>query len=526
MRSRSGAVVGLYALLALLAVPVFPHFLSPNEFTRWALAASLVERGTLEISSALPLLGPTFEDVSEKEGRVYSNKAPGATLVALPGYVLARGFSGPPSPSSMRPVLWAMRLFGATLPLILLAALLVRTAARLGGETSRAPLVLCTLLFGTPLFAYGLLLFAHALVAFCLFAAWACLFVSGNRKADAATELVAGALIGLAVASEYPAAVPGALLVACASWRRSPARLARIVAGGLPFAVALGLYDRACFGGVFEVSAAHERFPGFAALRSHGLFGIGLPSAANLLSLLFDPSKGLLVLSPILALALLAFPAASRVLPRPASAALVLVPLSLLLLYAGFPDWHGGFNVGVRYLMPAVPFVAFPLFFRGGGRLEAALVGASVAAVTLTTLAFPFVPPGFPLPWGSFALHFLERGLVGPNVLHLVWRPLAIAVPLALVVLAASTALTRRRAYLILGATVAVAVGGAMDRAVPLRPFGRLQRAYIEDVYFDQRGTLEEEIARTGSPQPRLLARRERELALPPPPWPFRPASR
>src|SRR5450759_5473652 len=36
MRSRAGAGVGLYALLALLAVPVLPHFLTPNEFTRWA----------------------------------------------------------------------------------------------------------------------------------------------------------------------------------------------------------------------------------------------------------------------------------------------------------------------------------------------------------------------------------------------------------------------------------------------------------------------------------------------------------
>ena len=47
-----------------------------------------------------------------------------------------------------------------------------------------------------------------------------------------------------------------------------------------------------------------------------------------------------------------------------------------------------------------------------------------------------------------------------------------------------------------------------------------LQRAYIADVYFERRGTLEEEIARTGIPQPRLLARRERELALPPTSWP------
>ena len=36
MRARERTVLGLYVLLALLSVPVFPHFLSPNEFTRWA----------------------------------------------------------------------------------------------------------------------------------------------------------------------------------------------------------------------------------------------------------------------------------------------------------------------------------------------------------------------------------------------------------------------------------------------------------------------------------------------------------
>src|ERR1019366_502855 len=157
MRSRAGAVVGLYALLALLVVPVFPHFLSPNEFTRWAFAASLVERPTPGISSVLPLMGAAFEDVSEKDGRVFSNKAPGAPLVAMPGYLLARPLAGPPSASSMRPVLWAMRLFGATLPAVLLALVLSRTAVRLGVSGSRAASVTFALLFATPLFAYGLL---------------------------------------------------------------------------------------------------------------------------------------------------------------------------------------------------------------------------------------------------------------------------------------------------------------------------------------------------------------------------------
>jgi hypothetical protein len=540
MRSRSGAVVGLYALLALLAVPVFPHFLSPNEFTRWALAASLVERGTPEISSVLPLLGPVFEDVSEKDGRVYSNKAPGAALVALPGYLFARPFSGPPSPSSMRPVLWAMRLFGATLPAVLLALVLFHAAVRFGASPSRAASAAFALLFATPLFTYGLLLFSHALVAACLFGGWVALFFPGDPSRSFRRDFAAGALLGLAVISEYPAAVPAGVLALCAVIP-APRRALALAAGGAPFAVALGAYDLACFGGVFELSSAHERASLFRSLASAGLFGISLPSPEIVLRLLADPSKGLLVFSPFLLLWPGAFRSSRAALPFGGRLALVLAPLSLLLLYAGYPNWHGGFTVGPRYLVAALPFLVFPFAFGEGGFLESALVGASTLAVCATTLAFPFVPPGFALPWGSFAEFFFERGLTGPNALHLVAPVAARFVLPALVCIAACFFLEgkreekrdgRRRAALafFLGVAACAAVGclSYLSRPVSLSPTPSLllQRAYIADVYFERHGMLEEEIARTGSPQPRLLARRERELALPPPPWPFMPASR
>ena len=45
-----------------------------------------------------------MEDVAEVDGRLYSNKAPGTALVALPGYLAARPFAGPPSADSLRAV--------------------------------------------------------------------------------------------------------------------------------------------------------------------------------------------------------------------------------------------------------------------------------------------------------------------------------------------------------------------------------------------------------------------------------------
>ncbi|HQQ76862.1 MAG TPA: hypothetical protein PLB01_05870 [Thermoanaerobaculia bacterium] len=526
MRNRASAPVLLYALLAVLVVPVFPHFLSPNEVSRWAFAASLVERRTPEISGVLPLLGPAFEDVSEKDGRVYSNKAPGAALVALPGALAARLIAGPPAPGSLRLSLTLMRLLAATLPAILLALVLAGAAVRFGATPARARFAAAVLLFATPLFAYGLLLFSHALVAACLFGAWAAFFAPGSGSRGR-RDVLGGALLGLAVLSEYPAAVPAAVIVLCAA-AVSPRRLLAIAAGGAPPALVLAAYDTVCFGSPFALSSGFERAAAFRGLAASGLFGVGLPSPSVLLRLLLDPSKGLFVFVPLLLLWPWAFPAARGRVPREGGLALALVPLSLLVLYAGYPNWHGGFTVGPRYLVAALPFLVFPLAFREGGALEAGLAGASVLACVGTTLAFPFVPPGFALPWGgTFGGDFYGKGLGAPNLFHLVpaMRGVAFVVPLLLVLAAAAALLSshskKRAVAFCAGVTIAAAAALVAPRLWPLSPSLVLQRAYVADVYFGRRGALEDAIVATGSPQPRLLARRERELLLPPSPWPF-----
>ncbi len=199
------------------------------------------------------------------------------------------------------------------------------------------------------------------------------------------------------------------------------------------------------------------------------------------------------------------------------------MPLSLLVVYAGYPDWHGGFNVGPRYLVPALPFLVFPLAFRGGGRLEAVLLGASAGAVALTALVFPFVPGGFALPWGSFAAPLLARGLVAPNLVHLVPGGVAaLVLPFAAVAAAAGIVFGRRRLIpAALGAALWIGAGVALASWTPPGPRERLVRAYVADVYFGKRGALEDEIAAAGAPQPRLLARRDLEETLGPTPWPF-----
>lgn len=534
--SNVGLSLLVYAVLAILVVPVFPHFQSPNELSRWFVAKAIVEEGTVEVTKQAE--GYWNEDLSEREGRLYSNKAPGGTLAGLPAYAAARVFT-----SNMRVTLTAMRLFAATIPAIALALVLAFSLRRYGASEERIGVAVIALLFGTPLFAYGLLLFSHALAAFCLFTAWYLLFIRRSH------DVFAGALLGLAVLSEYPCAVPAAILFFCA--RRWKASL-----GALPFALTLGGYNQLAFGSPFSLSSGHERAEEFRALASSGVFGIGFPSLKTFLQLLLDPSKGLLLFSPVLVLAVLAVPKAYRRLERWTFISLVAVPVALLLLYSGYPNWHGGWTVGVRYLVPALPFLAFLLGLRQEEAsadsvvarraatprsqsrrrprpqprnaqstaqvprprprgIEPVLLGWSIVAVIVTTLVFPFVPQDIPVPWAAFAIPLLRRGLVAPNLLHWIARPLAIVIPFALA-FGIALVVIKRRVALLAGMSLALAMG-----ALTPAPLVRIQRAFIEEVHFERRGAIARETPAGMQVSPAFLARAAEQKNLPPPSWPF-----
>jgi hypothetical protein len=502
---RTASVIAAYALLAILVVPVYPHFISANEISRWILAVAIVDYHEVEVTKVINATHTRMEDLSTVDGRIYSNKAPGGALVGLPAYAIARAIAGPPSRHNMRATLDAMRLLGSTVPVILLALWFAATARRLGCSEDRVTFAVATMLFGTPLLAYGLLFFAHALSSFALFGAFALLFEDrGSQNADRRNQVFAGALIGLAVLTEYPSAIPAAVLIACALPRLRASGAIRVIAGGLPFALILGAYNYIAFGSFFTLSSAHESNPIFRNLAGRGLFGIGIPSPVYLLRLLFDPAKGLFVFSPVLLLAFLGLPAAKRAMPRSAFIALLATPLSILLTFSGYPNWDGGWTVGARYLVPAVPYLALLIALAWKTRLQALLFGASVAVVSIVSLVFPFVGIDYIAPWVTFSLPILRDGNIVPNLFHLVWRPLAIVVPFVIVAIAALIAVPRRSVPLaIAGAVLWFAAGFAVART---RKTPSNIRAVVEEAYFEDRGAIRRALPPNHPNVPRLEA--------------------
>jgi hypothetical protein len=401
-RQIGAGLLALYLALAAYLVPVFPHGASANELTRWATTASLVERGSFEISWTEPLIGPIV-DTARVGDRVYSNKAPGVAVLAVPAYWLARAVAGPPTSSNVRLSWTLMRWMAATLPLLLLAYWLWRRGT--------APVALAAVLFATPLFLYSLLLFSHVLAAVTLYFAYHLLFGEQRQRASL-RHLGAGALAGLAVLSEFPAVVPvivfalGLVLDRARTSRDRAAGAAWFVTGGLPFAVALFWYNAAIFGSPLSFSYEHEAYAEWAAVASQGLFGIGWPTPAKIWLLWFSPARGLFFYTPLLLLSaawLVRRPTGARDLRKTVRLAAV---VATLVIVAGHGAAHGGWAAGARYLVLVLPLMLEPLTEVQESAYPRALTGVLFACSLwlslLPALTFPFAPPEFGFPHTSF----------------------------------------------------------------------------------------------------------------------------
>lgn len=400
---------------------MFPHGGSANELTRWATAASLVEKGSFEISWTEDLIGKNV-DTARIGDKTYSNKPPGTAVLAAPFYALTRIVIGAPDASNIRISWFVMRFFLSTLPLIFLAFWLYKKDS---DEVSIA-----ALLFATPLFIYSLLFFSHVLVAVLLYFAFRLLY--DTERVFLRNCFVAGLLSGLAVTCEFSAIVP--VLVFCIGLffvdRRNQNRwqpLFFFAFGGLPFAFLLLLYNYSVFGSPFSLSYAYESFPEWAEVAGQGVFGIGFPTFSNIYLLLFSPARGLLFFSPILLLPLVAFVTSRERKTLRHRVKIAAIVISILVL-CGHGAAHGGWAFGARYLVFILPLMLDSFFdgeiYEFSNVWQGALFTISFLLCTIPIMTFPFAPPEFKYPhnnfWGKFL--FYENWFT-PNLANVIGLP-------------------------------------------------------------------------------------------------------
>ena len=335
-------------------------------------------------------------DHSVYAGHLYSDKAPGLSVLAIPAVALLQP-SSPEAWSSHDIRLWGVRVLTVGVAFILCAFMVGRVSEGLAPGFGGISLV--TFALGTLVAPLGAVMFEHVPAATLAFAGF--LFAWSRRP------LLAGLLAGAALLVEYETGLILLVLgcyVAVVAGRRP---LGMFLAGVVPGAVLLGAYDQAAFGAPWHLS---YRYIGnvLASEQSTGFFGITTPHAFGITQV-FAGSRGLLVVSPVLVMAVFGLARLGRVY-RPEAIVAGVVTALFVLADCGYFDpyggWSGGFSPGPRFLVAAIPFLALGLGPSFNWRPRLTLVAAliSVIATTVVVLTWTTVDLGRGGGvWGEFA---------------------------------------------------------------------------------------------------------------------------
>jgi hypothetical protein len=444
----------IQALLAALLFLSYAYFLPRrvdwNQNGRLDLALAIVEQGRLAIDDYRGNTG----DYAHFGAHYYSDKAPGASFLAIPfywafrmltrvpaigGLLRAAAASAAPGPASAQELaglfpwrgyfalaLYAATLGAAALPGALLGVLLYRLARRQGASAGDAALVTVVYGLGTTALPYSGALYGHMLAAFCLFAAFYFL-QSWRAQGDGWRPALAGLSLGYSAITEYPMALPAAVIGVYGLYRIWQCRaglrpVAWIIAGALPPLLLLAAYDMAIYGTPLPAGYQHSEL--WQAQVNTGFMTLTAPSLERLWGITFSPFRGLFFLSPAL---LWAAPAlvtlARRRAWRAEAWAIAGVIAAIFLFNSASVVWWGGFAIGPRYASPAAPFLALPIAawlsqWRPArwGFVVAGLVSAfSVWAQTITSIQF-YPPEMYHFPLLQVALPALARGEIALNL--------------------------------------------------------------------------------------------------------------
>lgn len=227
-------------------------------------------------------------------------------------------------------------------------------------------------LYVTPLFAFGSLMmpysgtfFSEPLAALMTMGSLYCLVLTEVRPAlPFAKKLIAiwaaGLILGLGVATHVTTVLFAPFFCLYALYAAT--RTSRTAAGyvwsaacfivGLALVLAcLGYYNYVRFGDVFETGRTMESLAFYGAFQWpwHGLVG-----------LLFSSGKGILLYCPAVALSLCTWHFFHR---RHVFLSWIILGavLARLIFVAARTDWHGGFCLGPRYMVIAIPLLLLPL---------------------------------------------------------------------------------------------------------------------------------------------------------------------
>lgn len=431
-------------LALLLGVPLlyftnqYPEWQNPNSASRLFLTLAIVDFGTLSIDPVLERAGippSELQDKATHAGQHYTDKPPMISLLLTPIAWLLRQVTDQLSDKAM---FWWLRLLGLGLPTLVFWLAFRRHARELTESDDLADAITLAGALGTNFFIYSTQFFAHVPAGICLFASYGLVLAASSREPRAGPGCVgcafgAGLLSAVAVTSDYIVAFAvvalavGLVLAAPQRWR-SAFGFALGASGPL---VVWMMYNQQCFGSPLRTGFQAHADPVFGPAYRSGFLGLRPPDPTALAGLLILPQRGEFFLSPFLLLAGWGW---YRMVDDPRRRAAGWLSLSAFLGVLAFAlltiQWRGGWSVGSRYLVPAVPMLLVgvagclspgaetrsrfdlriaKVMFAGG-----ALVGLFWTAVAAAS--FPAFPDDFQNPLRHLALVLLADRRVNPSL--------------------------------------------------------------------------------------------------------------
>ena len=490
--TRHGWLIAI-ALIYLYAFPYFPRIQSANELPRVYLVKAIADDGTFEIDAGVRRWGGTA-DVSPYAGHLYSNKAPGSSLLVVPIYAAVSWTVGPPS---LGTTMWLCRIVAGVIPAVLFLWLLWGFLARFAVDAAVRRLVVIAYALGSLAMTYAMLYYSHQLSAVCIASSWIFAVEVASGQRSLRWMAAVGFLAGAAALVDYQAAfagVPVGIYLIAKLWGRPRRELVAAVAIGagsaaIPIAILLA-YHALCFGS--PLRTGYNVTQTFAHFHQQGFLGISKLRGEAFWGSLVRPDNGLFVLSPWL---LLGIPGAVLLWRRDRGTAIVCTAVAVIyiLFISSISFWRGGWGVGPRYITAMLPFW-LPAVVLAVDRVRArplvagAACGTIVSAVviyTTTAATFPYWPDSLTNPLYEVTFRLLGDGAVAPNVVGALGiTGLASVVPLfAGVAVLVGWALQRVVGWR--GLAVAGIAGAMIIAAFALVPAtGRhADRAYANTVY-------------------------------------------
>jgi hypothetical protein len=353
--------LALCALSYVLPFPYFERLNNPNENVRVYMTRAIVDYGTMSIDPVVAEWG-YVNDKAIFDGRLYPGKAPGTSFLAVPAYWLYSWTAEALEFETTKAMsVYVCRVGSSLVPCLIFLWVFALALSRVTHMVWLQCTGLVCLGIGSTFFPYAMLAASHSCIAACLFGAF--IAVERHRREPDPwwPPVLAGLLMGAAVAMEYPAALAGVIVGFHGLFRSSrPLRYCLLGVAGAIAPILLLITFHMQFGGPLQTAYNHLENPEFVEHVSGGFMGMERVQPAAIRGSFVAPNNGLFWFMPwsVLSVLSLGLGFFNRGL-RPTAITTFAILIAYGLFISMVHNWRGGWTSGPRYIMPVIPFLVW-----------------------------------------------------------------------------------------------------------------------------------------------------------------------